>query len=216
LNSYDCYFDGSHKPEISGCAFIIEADGEIVYSQVSPAQLKSSHRAERLALHLLLQYIGESISLGSTIRIFGDAKWMIDVINHETSGSKGHKTRALLHKLRQNHDISLAYIPRRDNRVAHRLARTITRPSTIPLQPKRYDFTNSKIMSLDDIIIPAHMLKNLPKKSKYQKRKAFFLMNGELYKPIHVDVDDALVDGYISYLILKEVGIQGSLVIVKL
>ena len=100
MNSYDCYFDGSHKPEISGCAFIIEVDGEIVYSQVSPAQLKSSHRAERLALHLLLQYIGESISLGSTIRIFGDAKWMIDVVNHETSGSKGHKTRALLHKLR--------------------------------------------------------------------------------------------------------------------
>jgi len=216
MSSYDCYFDGSYKPEISGCAFILEVDGEIVYSQVSPAQLNSSHRAERRALHLLLQYIGESISPGNTIRIFGDAKWMIDVVNHETPGSKGHKTRALLHKLRQNHDISLAYIPRRDNRVAHRLARTVTRPSTIPAQSKRYDFTNSKTMSLDDIIIPAYMLKNLPRKSKYQIRKKFFLMNRELYKPIHVDAADVLIDGYISYLILKEIGIQGSLVIVKL
>ena len=32
MNNYDCYFDGSYKPEISGCAFVIEADGKLVYS----------------------------------------------------------------------------------------------------------------------------------------------------------------------------------------
>jgi len=213
MSSYDCYFDGSYKPEISGCAFVVEADGKIVHSQVVPEKLTSSYCAELRALHLLLQYIEQHISHGSRIQIFGDAEWLISIVNRKKSRNDKHKTRKLLRRLRHDYTISITHINRRNNKVAHRLARTITCGRSI-LQPKMFDFTNSKTMRLEHIIVPAHM-RSPPKESKYLSRKLFFLIHGEVYKPIHVNAEDVLVDGYISYLILKEYGELECSVIVK-
>jgi len=213
MNNYDCYFDGSYKPEISGCAFVIEADGELVHSQAFPEKLTSSYCAELRALHLLLQHIEQHINYDSQIQIFGDAEDLIRIVNRKKPGKDKHKTRKLLRKLRQNYTISITHTNRRNNRVAHKLARTITRGRSI-LQPRAFDLTNCKTMRLEHIIVPAHM-QFPPSESKYLSRKLFFLIHGEVYKPIHVNAEDVLVDGYISYLILKEYGELECSVIVK-
>jgi hypothetical protein len=151
---------------MSGCAFCIIVDEQIVYSHVEQIKLHSSYNAEKRALHLLLQYIRDEIEPGSTVK---------------------------------------------ENRNAHNLA-SKGYVSPLTLEPttrkKQFEFIESKTMFVDDITIRDSMRETCPKEQKYQKRLAYYLKHGKPYRTIEVDANGLLLDGYISYLILREYGIN--------
>jgi hypothetical protein len=64
-------------------------------------------------------------------------------------------------------------------------------------------------MLLDDIVIPNRIKYGRPPSQvKYKSRLLFFQKHGEMYKTILVNSDGMLLDGYITYLILKEHGMD--------
>ena len=90
------------------------------------------------------------------------------------------------------------------------------KPEKVSLQPrekskypKGYALMETKTMQLDDILIRDGMANgNPPRESKYQKRLVFYKKHGHVYKTIQINADGILLDGYISYLILKEHGVS--------
>ena len=46
MKSYKCFFDGAHRPHISGTAFCVFSDGNVVYSKSHSEKLPSSYHAE--------------------------------------------------------------------------------------------------------------------------------------------------------------------------
>ena len=67
---------------------------------------------------------------------------------------------------------------------------------------KKYTFIGMKKVLLNEIIIPWSMTQSIPK--KYDERLNFYILNQKLYRPIELDEKKKLIDGYTSYLILKE------------
>ena len=217
-HAYKCYFDASFTPTMSSCAFAVKRAGKILYSHACCEVLATSQIAEQTALNLLLQYIQENLEPGSTVRIYGDCQSAIDALNAKKKGGARDEMLETLYKLRgAGYTISLQYIPRRKNRTAHKLAKDKLPPQPPwpqGLQVKEWDFSRGKHMALDDIIIPAHMTES-PRAERHAKRLEFYETHGRVYKPIHVNGDDVLVDGYISYLILKAYGEHMCQVIVE-
>lgn len=62
------------------------------------------------------------------------------------------------------------------------------------------------VLNLDDIIIPSHFSCSEPSDTKYQNKKRDYINYGE-YKLV-VNESNVLLDGYISYLILKDLGVD--------
>lgn len=65
-----------------------------------------------------------------------------------------------------------------------------------------------KTMDLDSIKISKMFAKSIPSQWKMDKRRKDFIENGIGNKLIKVDENNYLVDGYITYLILKEFGVE--------
>ena len=64
------------------------------------------------------------------------------------------------------------------------------------------DFMENKTALLSEIKIPWNMTQTIPK--KYAERLKYYKDNNKLIRPIEVDEKMRLIDGYTSYLILKE------------
>lgn len=71
-----------------------------------------------------------------------------------------------------------------------------------------------KNMRLDDIKIRDSFVNSKPNEEKMQMKTVEYNNSGKL-KPIIVDENNVLIDGYISYLILKQFEIENTRVIVK-
>lgn len=71
-----------------------------------------------------------------------------------------------------------------------------------------------KNMRLDDIKIRDSFASSRPSEEKMQMKKGEYIRSGKL-KPIMIDENNVLIDGYISYLILKEFGVENTTVIIK-
>lgn len=69
-------------------------------------------------------------------------------------------------------------------------------------------------MRLDDIKIRDSFINSKPNEEKMQMKTVEYNNSGKL-KPIIVDENNVLIDGYISYLILKQFEIENTRVIVK-
>lgn len=63
-----------------------------------------------------------------------------------------------------------------------------------------------KSIDINDIVIPGRFLLSAPNQEKYNKKKKRYFKTND-YKLI-IDENKVLLDGYISYLILKEVGLK--------
>lgn len=59
-------------------------------------------------------------------------------------------------------------------------------------------------MRLSDIVVPKHMAATPPKESKMNKVRAFYKEHNCVDKPIVVNKDNLLLDGYIRYLVRLE------------
>lgn len=68
-------------------------------------------------------------------------------------------------------------------------------------------------MKLSDIKIRESFLNSTPSQVKYQKKKEKWLRNGRQDRYIVVNRDGYLEDGYITYLIMKELGFENVKVI---
>lgn len=71
-----------------------------------------------------------------------------------------------------------------------------------------------KKMRLNDIKIRDSFASSEPGEEKMQMKKGEYIRSGKL-KPIMIDENNVLIDGYISYLILKEFGVENTTVIIK-
>jgi len=124
MSSYKCFFDGSHRSHISGIAFCIIVDDQVVHSKVHHKKLPSSYHAEMHAFNMLLRYIRQFLEPGSTVEVYGDHKGLVDVMQTEKQLVSFNKTKQLYITLKNKYNITLQHIPRRENRIAHELART--------------------------------------------------------------------------------------------
>ena len=205
---YKCFFDGSYTAEISGCAFCVIVGDKIVDSCVFGETLPSSHYAETMSLALLLRYIGQYIDPGSTVEIYGDDKSLIDMIlHHRDREYKDSWIRHLYDGVKLSRSISLTYIPKEKNKVAHNLSRTIYK--THPMCVER------KYISLDDIIIPKHVKRCiLPEPKSYTKRLLYAQKHGCDHKSkiIRINSIGQMISGYTTYLILKDSGVTSCYV----
>ena len=203
---YQCYFDASCTPDISRCAYYVMADGQIIHTHVQEKKIRTSHKAEKHALYLLLQYIQQNIEQGVKIEIYGDAKSVIEDMGRKGIRSKRNKAGKLFDIIEPHYELIPHHIPRKQNRIAHKLSRKGYIPPLKPmnLRPKAYVFKNQKTMLLDNIFVPYRFLYSNLSNGKYQSRLLFYREHRLLYKPILVDLNGVLLDGYISYLILRE------------
>ena len=201
---------------MSGCAFHVQAGSQNIHEYVHHERLATPQLAEMRALYLLMQYIQRNIEPGSTVRIYGDAGDVIRKAEGLTkrSGKSGKttvaKTRKLLKRLHNDYVLTLQRIPKKENRVAHKLSRKKYVPSAnMVSSPKNHTFKGKKTIALNDIIIPNHMkYGRQPKVQKYQSRLKFYQEFGYVQKTIQINTNNILLDGYISYLILKRDGIS--------
>jgi ribonuclease HI len=211
LADYECYFDASHREEmagLSGCAFCVKTDGRVLYTHVHHGIFPTSHLAEMHALFLLLQYIRQKIEPGKTVAVFGDADGVIQAVKRMRRKSKSSIKR-LYHAMQQDYALTLEHIPRAQNKIAHNLSRLPVTEQKLPKAIRRALCANmgTATMRLDDIIIPRRMSHTTPTMEKYLLRLAYYRNHGQLYREIQVNADGLLLDGYISYLILREHGI---------
>lgn len=77
-------------------------------------------------------------------------------------------------------------------------------------RPKRVKKEQMNV-SIDDIIITSAFASTIPSATKFQDKLNKYLETGKL-KPIKVTKKNVLVDGYISYLIAKELGLTEVIV----
>ena len=211
-DEYDCYFDGSYSHEmcgVSGCAFcVFYGEGELLYEHVEYLRASSSTSAEKSALYLLLDYIKDNIKIGSTIRVYGDALGPITALLQNRNNAD--LTRILFYGLSDKFKLSLSYVPGKMNKSADKLSKI--KP---PMIFKPCVFPNEKVIPLASITIPVEMRQKKPSRVKFAKRLKFYEHTNRLYTNIQIDVTNQLLDGYISYLILKQRGIIESYVDVR-
>ena len=214
MSHYECYFDASCTPDISRCAYCVITDGQITHTHVHEKKIGTSHKAERHALYLLLQYIEEHFEKGTKVEIYGDEKTVIERIVRRGQRSKRDKAGRLFDRMDPHYELTLQHIPRKQNRIAHSLSRIGHIPA--PQNPVKFISAGRKRMLLNDIIIPNHMKYGRPPgQIKYQSRLLFYQKYGKPHKAISVNSKGLLLDGYISYLILQEHGIKECLVNVR-
>lgn len=72
-----------------------------------------------------------------------------------------------------------------------------------------------KTMRLEDIKITSAFENTTPNAEKVEKYRQYWIENNKQLKPILVDYNNILRDGYIQYLILKENGIEDAFIIRK-
>jgi len=199
---------------MSGYAFCIIVDGQVTHSKVHHKRLPSSYHAEMHAFNMLLRYIRQYIEPGSAIEIFGDHKGLIDSMQSEKKIINFNKTKELFISLKSKFSLTLQHISRKENRIAHKLARTAYIPTLKPTSVKRlygedrsYDIR--KTMPLDEVRIPNFMKYGRPPRhDNYIPRLLYYHRFGREYKTIRIDPNGFLCEGYITYLILKEHGIS--------
>ena len=67
-----------------------------------------------------------------------------------------------------------------------------------------------KTMKMSDIIIPESFAQTYPRKKKIDACKEHWIKTGRQSKYIVVDKKNILTDGYVMYLVLKELGVDYS------
>ena len=63
-------------------------------------------------------------------------------------------------------------------------------------------------MKLSEIKIRENFLNTIPSPTKYQKKREKWLRTGRQDKYIVINKDGYLEDGYITYLVMKEFGVE--------
>jgi len=181
---------------------------KIIDSCVFGETLSSSQYAETMALAVLLRYIGQYIELGSTVEIYGDDKPLIDIIlNHRDREYYNSWIRHLYDGLKRGYSISLTYISREKNKVAHNLSRSVYNT--------HFTCVERKYISLDDIYIPnsvKHCI--LPSPENYRRRLQFAQKYGCDHKSKSICINSIghMISGYTTYLILKDSGVTSCYV----
>jgi ribonuclease HI len=229
MSDYQCYFDASHMPLLSGstgCAFFVMADGQHIYSHTHHGKFEGAPGAEMHALYLLLQYIQWNMEPGKDIEIFGDA---LNVVNAITRNRKKRKSknrirgerevRTLYRALSRHHTLTLTHIPREKNKVAHWLSKHAfllplppSLPASVPslsaiISGRRKNSVSLGFITLylRDIKVPYSF--SPPSEKKYCEKLEYFERHGQVQSQIQISPNGMLLDGYISYLILQEHGI---------
>ena len=122
---YICYFDASRKKKMFECAFVIIYNNTIIIQKTVSNKTRKSHKAEAWALLHLLNYVSVKIEPGSIIKIYGDALSVIAPINK--SQKRGiFRLNSRVRKMKQVYNLSVEFIPRGQNTIAHLVSRGIS------------------------------------------------------------------------------------------
>jgi len=229
MDEYVCHFDASHYDKrggLSGCAFYVTTGGTTLFKYVERIKLPSCDQAEKHALYLTLDYIGRNIPKGSSVRIYGDSESVIAPLLRNKKSRE--KIRLLYNETAANYHLTLTRVSRKKNKKAHKLAVIKNNAiennsasinnnaiqiynlvkSNTKMNFKNRIYAESKTIALDKVIIPWNIEESKPKAAKYASRLAYYQKNGSVFKDIIVDEKNRLLDGFISYLILKENNIR--------
>lgn len=68
-------------------------------------------------------------------------------------------------------------------------------------------------MKLKDIVIPKLFLDSPPKEEKIKEVTDYYKKHGKLDKPIIIDKNGTLVDGYVRYLVANNEGLEDPLIL---
>ena len=123
---YKCFTDASFKPDRVIGAFYIQHENTIIKQSVRKLCAESSSMAEAEIIHKLLDYIALTIEKGAKVTIHTDHKGIVDYIKNTNNYSKGKKHKNLKKKykrLKEFYELSIKYIPRRNNQKADMLCR---------------------------------------------------------------------------------------------
>lgn len=210
MNSYNCYFDASYNTEISRCAFIVFKNDRKFYEAFHDKRTVDSCSAEQYALFLLLDYIQNNLNYNrDKILIFGDAKSVIEQTIKNTTAryEKIHRKYWLLNIADNVH---IKFIPRAENQLADRLSKIQPNKSSGYLKPinnvRLSDYIYEIEISLDKIIIPRYY--SCPNRDKYMDCLRFYAKYHITDRDIIINSENCLLDGYIMYLVLKDIGIK--------
>jgi len=223
LRHYECYFDGSYTPLISGFAYFVKENGKIIHSNTYREKLQSSQHAETKALFMLLNYIRDNIEEGSKVEIYGDDKHLIDRMSiYTVENYLYYETRLLYDTIEPNYKLSLTHIPGKRNKIAHNLTKAvykssqkITQINDIPAEDGVISCFERKLMVLEEIYVPDIVKKcKLPGSKMYNKRLRYCQQYGHDHKSktIRIDNKGRMLAGYITYLLLKDSGISSCYV----
>jgi len=196
---------------MSGCAFCVIVNNGIIHTNTYRERLQTPHQAETQALYILLCYIKDQITPGSTIEVYGDDKTLIDKILHYTNPKYTNmEIRLFYEDLKEQYSISLAHISRKKNKIAHSLSRLAygIQPNLALIKSSK-GYVRRRYMLLEDILIPDSIKGNtLPSPENYSKRLRYCRQHGHDHKSktIRIDSNGQMIAGYITYLVLKDSG----------
>jgi ribonuclease HI len=209
MSEYRCYFDASYKENTAQCAYYIKRDDSILHTKVNRFNAESPEKAEAQALLMLLQYIDSHIESSCKVSVYGDALSVISAITSTSKRKKRFKgIRRLFHSMKNRFDISIEFIPRKMNVTADRLSKAKSINLPLPIDANiEMGFVGHRHIAVDDIVVPKEIKYSSPSKAKFNNRLEYFTKTGKLYRTIQIDENNVLLDGFISYLILKRHGI---------
>ena len=126
--AHKAYFDGSHRESLSGCGFLIKLQNDVLFEYVKHEALPTPHVTEMRALYYLLCGIKQLLEPGNKVKIYGDAKSVIEQIKGEVKVTKKYEEITntvieLYNELTDDYKISLNWIPKKKNSEAHKIAR---------------------------------------------------------------------------------------------
>jgi len=122
---FDCYFDASFSLKNNRGGFYILKENSLEKQSVRTLGAKTSDMAEAEILHKLLDYIQLRIEHRSKVCIYGDAQGLIlSILGEKKVGRDRYKSlRKKYHKMREYYELSIEFIPRRQNSYADALAK---------------------------------------------------------------------------------------------
>lgn len=151
--NYQIYCDGSYKGNIGMCigVYIIKKEGNETikeeYITKSYENPESAQIAELLAIKAALERLDSLTEKNSIIRIFTDNLLVVNTINYKIIKGKDNFISILeeiLEKIKKYDNIQIKWIPRKENKKAHRLCRSLYKQMMLRYKAKSFNVKKIK------------------------------------------------------------------------
>jgi ribonuclease HI len=211
------YFDASFLPEAKAgkIGFIIKRDNQNITKQSKSIKARNSNEAELKALDLTVTHLLDNIYKADEIKIYGDNKQVIEIINlgRKMKNTSKDFINSLIKKfniLKTLYNCSLEWISRKFNKDADKITRgkinqiKVVKDITYNLQQYNVPEKTERLYPIENIKIPKMIKYSTPNKTKVKNITDYYITNNAFDKPIKIDKNGTLKDGYIRYLIAKQ------------
>lgn len=193
MKEYRCYCDASYDSgkHRAVCAFYAEEGGKIVHTQSASISIGAIDLAEEHALNMALEYAAKYTEPDCIVIIYSDYKTLTDALTKKKKHTDRYNwTLAKYRKIADGRNIHIRYTPRDLNKVADLLAKRMVLRETV--------------IELSSIKVPQYYTDSKFNEAKFNKQLHMFKETDMLHRSIVVKWDYTLLQGYLPYLILKQ------------